>query len=182
MFRAISQNLFEPSTTAESIPGSQHRLGACASDRGLFYVDSAGAYAGSYGSSYKPASTDVLVVQYANSGPLVLEYRKAAATLEQGEVVTFDTSDASERAVAGATDSAAGVALCDVASGSYAWFAIDGECLADCDGDISAGLLLDTGAAGEFTITGGTKADAQAVGVVNTAPAGAGLKRVKLLL
>jgi hypothetical protein len=61
---ASSQTNFEPSATAESLWGDILRFGAASEDVGLFYIDSLGAFAGSFGSSYKPAATDVLVKQY----------------------------------------------------------------------------------------------------------------------
>ena len=174
-----SQNRFEPSTTKESIPWDKIRLGATAEDRGLFYVTAAGVYAGSYGSSYKAAATDILVTPYADAGALDLVYCLANAAIARGKVATFDTTDSGSVIVSGATTFAVGVALCDVADGEYAWFAHAGSCIADIDGVTTVGMLLDTAAAGEFTITGGTKADAQAVAEAPVT-AGAALGRVKL--
>jgi len=182
MFRAISQNLFEPSTTAESILGSEHRLGACASDRGLFYVDSAGAYAGSYGSSYKPAATDVLVVQYANSGPLVLRYVLFDGAKERGEPVKWSNTVDGEVQDCTAGSECAGVTLCDVANNDYGWIACEGtvQALADSAGIAAAGTLLKCGSAG-FDETAAGAAEVAGVAKSLAVIAASTLGKVKLL-
>jgi hypothetical protein len=151
---ASSQTNFEPSATAESLWGDILRLGAAAEDVGLFYVDSAGAFAGSFGSSYKPASTDVLVKQYQNTGPLVLRYLKnnSGSTIDRAKCVrSIGPGTVAEATAAGSFE---GVALCDVPDGQYAWFAIGGTAVAAQAGSYALGTPLTLAAAGELTTAG----------------------------
>jgi hypothetical protein len=147
---AISQNLFEPSASKESLLSDTIELPRQAEDRGLFYVDSAGAYAGSYGSSYKPSATDVLVVQYAGSR-LILQYVTFDGSKERGEPVSWTGAADGEVGDCVADGDIAGVVLCDVADGDYAWIAIAGstvQALAGSSGVTGTGTLCKADTAG----------------------------------
>lgn len=161
---ASSQTNFEPSATAESLWGDILRLGAAAEDVGLFYVDSAGAFAGSYGSSYKPAATDVLVKQYANNGPLVLRYLKnnSGSLIDRAKSVKMHSGGPGTVAEADASGSFEGIALCDVPDQEWAWFAIGGTVVAAQAGSYTVGAPLTTAASGELSTTGATTAESVA--------------------
>jgi len=153
---ASSQTNFEPSATAESLWGDILRLGAAAEDVGLFYIDSAGAFAGSFGSSYKPAATDVLVKQYANTGPLVLRYLKnnSGSPIDRAKCVKMQSGGPGTVAEADASGSFAGVALCDVPDQQWAWFAIGGTAVAAQAGAYVVGTPLTLAASGTLTSVG----------------------------
>lgn len=147
---AISQNLFEPSQTKSSLLSDTIELPLQEVDRGLFYVTSAGAYAGSYGSSYKPAATDVLVTHYAGTR-LILQYVLFDGSKERGEPVKWSNTVSGEVQDCSAGSECAGVVLCDVADNDYGWIAIAGstvQALADSAGVAAAGTLLKCGSAG----------------------------------
>jgi len=161
---AISQNLFEPSASKESLLSDTIELPRQAEDRGLFYVDSNGAYAGSYGSSYKPSATDVLVTHYAGTR-LILQYVLFDGAKERGEPVKWSDTVSGEVQDCTAGSECAGVTLCDVADNDYGWIAIAGstvQALADSGGVASAGTLLKCGSAG-FDETAATAAEVTGV-------------------
>jgi hypothetical protein len=177
---ANSQNRFEPSATKESLLGDVLRLGAAAEATGLFYVTSAGVFAGSFGSSYKPAATDILVQIDADSGPLVLVYCKnsSGGTIARGKYAEW-TGTIGEVEEGDGTGGIAGIALCDVPASQYAWFAAGGVVVADLDAAVTAGAPLALDAAGELTPTGADKTNTEAIAVATTV--GAGLAKVLLL-
>jgi hypothetical protein len=171
---ANSQNLFEPSATKESLLGDILTIGACAEDRGLFYVTSAGVYAGSYGSSYKPAATDILVTQIADTGPLQLRYVVTNGAISRGKVVEWTGSTAGQ-VEEGDGNGFAGVALCDIGSGEYAWVAFSGDIVVDYDATATVGVPLALDVAGEVTPTSADKTNM--IAVCKEDPGGAGLAR-----
>lgn len=175
---ASSQTNFEPSATAESIQGDVLRIGAAAEDVGLFYVDNLGAYAGSFGSSYKPAATDILVKAWGNSGPLVLRYLKntSVSTIARGKYVESDGGAFSSATEGTGAEGITGVALCDVPAGEFAWFAIGGAAVADVAVASGTGDLLTLAASGELTATGANIG----TGVATELSGGAGLQLVDL--
>ena len=154
MSRAYTSNLWETSTTVEGIVGETARLGGRAADTTLFYVDSAGLFAGNAG-TYKPISTDVAVLQYADSGPLTLQYVFAGAAIGQGQGLTW-SGVPGEVDVSGSGDLLAGIALSDVADTDFFWMVTSGSVLAliDAGGSAAAGSVLLTAAAGAFDETG----------------------------
>lgn len=172
---ATSQNRFKPSTTKDSLLGDIETLAACALDRGLFYVTSAGVYAGSYGSSYKPAATDILIVQYGDTGPLQLRYVLAKGAIARGKCTEWTGLAAGEVEEGDATGSFAGVALCDLADNEYGWIAFAGELTVDFDAAAAAGVPVTLDVAGEVTLTGADKTNTVAITTVD--PGGAGLGR-----
>jgi hypothetical protein len=178
MSRATSSDLWKPSTTAASILGETIRVGGRSEDTTLFYVDSGGAWAGSVG-TYKPAATDVAILQYADSGPLDLQYVKAGAAIAQGQGLEWSGTPG-QVDVSGAGGLLAGVALADVANASYFWMATAGSVLASIDagGAAAAGSLLLTAAAGVFDETGAVVTNTALI--AEDAQVGAGLSQCRI--
>ena len=161
MSRTTSQDLWKTTTEAKTIVGETARVGGRSADTILFYVDSGGVFAGNAG-TYKPAATDVAILQYANAGPLDLQYVFAGTAITQGQGLAW-SGVPGEVDASGAGDLLAGVALTDVDDTDFFWMVIGGSCLCliDAGGAAAAGSLLLTAAAGAFDETG--------AGVTNTA-------------
>jgi hypothetical protein len=105
---------------------------------------------------FSSSSTDVLVKQYANTGPLVLRYLKnnSGSTIDRAKCVrSIGPGTVAEATAAGSFE---GVALCDVPDGQYAWFAIGGTAVAAQAGSYALGAPLTLAASGELTTTAAT--------------------------
>lgn len=137
--------------------GSVHTIAAVSSDKTLFYVDSAGAFAGD-GELYAPAGTDVAVIQHGDAGPSEWIYVQAGAAIQRGQVLARAAGTAGYGSLVAAPVSCeparvVGVAQHDIASGSYAWVLRKGVGEALADGSVTAdsGLVVSAGTAGSVT-------------------------------